>query len=178
MANAMRISWGGEDNQLWEMYGGRVLLTIGPLEVWDNGFRYYIAPTMDGGRLVCDSLKIDRLDSSGETVGPPVSTAAIRGANVNKWLESTIESFVAERVPGTDDYTKRHTWPPEDFAANGPTDEALDHMAQMYAWLMVQGKRPSGVFLEMYGIPRPTTTKWIAAARKRKILVDDHRRIK
>lgn len=171
-----RISWGGDDNQFWEMYGGRILVKIGPLEVWDKGFHYEIAPTMHRGRLVCDSLRIDRLDAKGKTVSEPVSTDAIRGAEVNKWLQSAVEDFVAEPIPGTSDWTHRHTWPPEDFASHGPTDEALDQLAQQYAWLMVQGRKPSGEFLERYGMPRPTTTKWIAAARKRGILVDEHRR--
>lgn len=173
-----RIGWGGDDDQMWEMYGGRILVTIGPLDVWENGFHYHVVPTMEKGALVCDSLTIDRLDAKGERVGPPISTDAIRGADVSKWLQSAVESYVAEPVPGTDDWTRRHKWPPDDFADHGPTDEALDQLAQQYAWLRVQGRRPSGVFLEMYGIPRPRTTKWIAAARKRGILVDEHRRVK
>lgn len=165
----------GETTQFWEMYDRRVLVAICPIDYWMNGFHYRIEPNMEDGRLVCDRLSIDRIGSDGESVGPPISTEAVRAANVSKLLGLTVESVIFDRTE--DGWTGRHTWPSEDFAEHGPTDEALDQMAQQYAWLMVQGRKPSGEFLDRYGIPRPTTTKWIAAARKRGILVDEHRKL-
>lgn len=167
----------GDDSQFWSMYGGRVWVSTGRVEVWSDGIHYSVVPTMHEGRLVCDRLTIDRKDVHGNEVGPPVSPEAIRAANITKWLRVAVESFVSEPVPGEPDRrTSRHVWPPDDFAKGGPTDEALDQMAQHYAWLQVQGYRPSGAFLEVYGIPRPTTSKWIAMARKKGILSDEHRR--
>ncbi|GAA4755984.1 hypothetical protein [Gordonia alkaliphila] len=177
MTEAYKIGYGGPDSQFWSMYGGRVYVTTGPVERWIDGVRYEMVTTMSNGRLVCDRLIIDRKDQDGNETGPPVNSAAIRAVNITQWLRSAVEFFVSEPVPGEPDkFTKRHVWPPEDFAKNGPTDEALDQMAQHYAWLQVHGYRPSGAFLEVYDIPRPTTSKWIAMARKKGILSDEHRR--
>lgn len=166
-----QISHGGETQQIWEMYGGRILVTIGPVTVRHSGYRYEIHPTMVDGRLVCDSLLIDRLDENGNVVAPPVATDAIRGADVTGWL-----AFVIEDAVGNEQWTTRHSPPPQDFADDGATDEALEHLSQHYAWLMVQGRKPSGEFLRDYGIPRSTTTRWLAMARNKGILSDEHRR--
>ncbi|MGV9826998.1 hypothetical protein [Gordonia sp. NPDC003429] len=177
-----RTSHGGEDQQIWEMYGGRVRIMISPIDVWDNGYHYVIDPTMVEGRLVCNSLLIDRLDAKGNVVSPPVATDAIRGADLSAWLSSAIEDATSERVGtdsrGNEEWATRHRFPPEDFAEAGITDESLEQLSQHYAWLMVQGRKPSGEFLRDYGLPRSTTTRWLNEARRRGILVDEHRRVK
>ncbi len=163
----------GGDQQLWRMYGNRILAPLGEVTTIEDGIRYIIRPTMIDGRLACEKLTIERVDSGS----PPVSSEAIRAANVSKWLADLTDSLIAEPVPGEPGaWTQRHTPPPVDFAKDGPTDQALDVMAQHYAWLMVQGRKPSGEFLRDYGMPRSTSSKWISLARKRGILVDEHRR--
>lgn len=162
----------GINDQIWWLYGGRILATLGEVRKRMDGIAYIIQPTMLDGRLVCDRLTIARAGPDS----PPVSSEAVRNANVTKWLSEITDSLIAEPVPGTANWTARHTPPPADFAKNGPTDEALDLISQHYAWLMVQGKKPSGEFLREYGIPRSTSSKWISMARKRGILVDDHKR--
>lgn len=167
------IHHGGEWTQVWWMYGGRILATLGQVRKTMDGLVYVIQPTMLEGRLVCDRLIIERPNPDS----PPVSSEAIRAVNVAKWLGDITDSLFAERFPSRDsNWTQRHTPPPPDFAKDGPTDEALDVMAQHYAWLMVQGRKPSGEFLRDYGMPRSTSSKWISLARKRGILVDEHRR--
>lgn len=178
---AYRFTHGsGPGHEIWEAFDGRVLVRFGPFDVWYMGFHYVVQPAMEDGRLVCDSLTVDRFDNDGEKSGNPVGTDALRRAEVANWLHHAVESYVSEPDPakGPGHWTGRHRWPPDDFAANGPTDEALEHLSQQYAWLMVQGRRPSGVFLDKYGIPRPTATKWLAAARRKGILVDRHERVR
>lgn len=171
--DAYEIRMGGDGHQVWWMYGGRILADLGEVRRRQDGFLYIIQPTMLDGRLVCGRLVIERLKPES----PAVSSEAVRAVNVSKWLGELTDSLIAESFPNRDSHwTKRHTPPPADFAKDGPTDEALDVMAQHYAWLMVQGRKPSGEFLRDYGMPRSTSSKWISLARKRGILVDEHRR--
>ncbi|WP_338856643.1 hypothetical protein WDY80_02350 [Gordonia hongkongensis] len=166
----------GPRDQIWEMYGGRILAKLGRVNLTRDGYVYTIQPTMHDGKLACEKLTIER-----ETLeGQPVSSDAIRAAKVPQWLGAVVDSLIYEPAgpdwSGGERWVARHTRPPQGFADDGPTDEALELLAQHYAWLMVQGRKPSGEFLRDYGMPRSTSSKWISLARKRGILVDEHRR--
>jgi hypothetical protein len=57
------------------------------------------------------------------------------------------------------------------------TDEALEQFARLYAITQVTGGKPSGVLLKDYGMPRATSSRWLATARRRRILIEDHHRV-
>ena len=168
----------------WVTYGGRLSVLVPrtfqvlPSDLGDGDVHHDYTLTIDieDGRLVCTNLVIGQAED-----GPPVNTDAVRKADIHEWMANTsvTENLVFDRRENDSggvelDY---HTSPPAGFNSSGMTDEALDQFAQHYAYLMVTGQRPSGVFLRDYSMPRPTVTRWLNAARARKILVDKHERI-
>jgi hypothetical protein len=168
----------------WIAYGGRLSVLVprtftrGPDPRFHNAIDHEYTFTVDieNGRLVCTKLLIDQVEN-----GPPVNTDAIRRADIVDWMSNTFirQNLVFDRVEtstGAVELTY-HTKPELGFNGNGMTDAALDTFAQHYAYLMVTGQRPSGVFLRDYEMSRPTVTRWLNAAKARGILIDEHERI-
>lgn len=59
------------------------------------------------------------------------------------------------------------------FASEGPTDDALRHMAHVYRVHMLIGEAPTKGVQEAFGLPRSTATRWLAKARERGFLGAD-----
>jgi hypothetical protein len=168
----------------WIAYGGRLAVRVPetftrrPDARFRNelGHEYTFTVDIENGRLVCTKLVIEQVDD-----GPPVNTDAIRRADIVDWMANTFitQNLVfdcTESSTGGIELTY-HTKPDPGFNSEGMTDAALDTFAQHYAFLMVTGQRPSGVFLRDYGMSRPTVTRWLNAAKERGILIDEHERI-
>lgn len=168
----------------WIAYGGRLWVAVpNTFDVLpDSRFRggvdhvYRVTVDLESGRLVCTQLVIDQAEN-----GPPVNTDAIRRADIVDWMASTFvtQNLVFDRTEmstGEVELT-HHSKPKPGFNSEGMSDAALDTFAQHYAYLMVTGQRPSGVFLRDYEMSRPTVTRWLNAAKERGILIDEHERI-
>jgi hypothetical protein len=168
----------------WIVYGGRLAVRVpetftrGPDPRFRNELSHKYAFTVDieNGRLVCTKLVIDQAEG-----GTPVNTDAIRRADIVDWMTKTFvtQNLVFDRTETSTGEVKLtyHSDPDPGFNSDGMTDAALDTFAQHYAYLMVTGQRPSGVFLRDYSMSRPTVTRWLNAAKERGILVDKHERI-
>lgn len=168
----------------WIAYGGRLSVLVPrtfkrvPNTAFggDVDHEYTITVDIENGRLVCTKLVIDQAEN-----GPPVNTDAIRRADIVDWMASTFvgQNFVFDRTESSTGEIELtyHTKPELGFNSDGMTDTALDTFAQHYAYLMVTGQRPSGVFLRDYEMSRPTVTRWLNAAKERGILIDEHERI-
>ncbi len=144
------------------------LVVTGPLEC-------QIVMTVDivDGRLACTSLTAERLDDGS----PVISGELLRRIPVATYvrLAALDTRFVLlERVEGR--LREVDEMPPKDFAKKGMTDEALDQFARLYALIQVSGGKPSGILLNDYGMPRATFSRWLATARRRGILVEEHER--
>jgi hypothetical protein len=168
----------------WIVYGGRLCVAVpNTFDVLpDSRFHggvdhvYKVTVDIENGRLVCTKLVIDQAAN-----GPPVNTDALRRADIVDWMTNTFvtQNLVfdcAERSTGEMELT-HHSKPKPGFNSDGMTETALDTFAQHYAYLMVTGQRPSGVFLRDYEMSRPTVTRWLNAAKERGILIDEHERI-
>ena len=168
----------------WVVYGGRLSVfvprtfqvTPGEGSTEDVQHDYTVTIDIEDGRLVCTNLVIGQSDS-----GPPVNTDAVRRADIYEWMSSTsvTQNLVFDRIEDDSGGVELefHTAPDVGFNSHGMTTAALDQFSQHYAYLMVTGQRPSGVFLRDYSMPRPTVTRWLNSARSRKILIEQHERI-
>lgn len=59
------------------------------------------------------------------------------------------------------------------FAQEGPTDDALRHLAHVYRVHMLIGEAPTKGVQEAFGLARSTATRWLAKARERGFLAAD-----
>ncbi|MDP9459406.1 MAG: hypothetical protein M3Q22_03860 [Actinomycetota bacterium] len=165
----------------WHLYGGRlqanvpVEVTLTPADGDTDPLECRVVMTVDivDGRLACTSLTTDRLDDHS----PVISGELLRRIPVATYLRlAALDTrfVLLERVEGR--LREVEGMPPKDFAKKGMTDEALDQFARLYALIQVSGGKPSGVLLNDYGMPRATFSRWLATARRRGILVEDHQR--
>lgn len=168
----------------WSLYGNRIFAKVPATAIYRpdrndpaEPIDYEITMTLDvvGGRLVCTQLTATSIDDER-----PVTSDKIRRVPVGEFIADAAELggvIVTIERHGSAYAIGEFKPPPDGFAANGMTDAALEQISGLYAFCMAAGLKPTGLLFEKYGIPRPTTSKWIAAARRRGILVDDHRRM-
>ncbi len=170
----------------WSLYGGRMVasvpagVTFVPSANDVDPLDFVVRMVIDivDGRLACVSLTAERLPD-----GPPITSEGLRRVRVAEYVvfaaERASTEILLERIPAADgSYAlAKFSPPPRDFAKAGMTDEALEQMARVYAWAQATGRKATGILLNDYGMPRPTATRWIQAARRRGILRDEHRRM-
>lgn len=167
----------------WRLFGGRLAANV-PAEVTFTprsddrdplDIRVQMIIDVVDGRLSCTSLTAERLDESA----PGITGEDLRRIPVASYVElaTSDENFVlmkmVDRGEGNIELVDMKS-PPEDFAKGGMTDEALDLFADLYAAVQARGGKPSGVLLSEYGMPRATFSRWLEAARRRGILVEEH----
>lgn len=177
-----RLAHGGD---AWLMYGGRFLVEV-PTDVRfmpksddPDPLDLSVEMTIDvvAGRLACTSLTAYRRDTSPTT--PLVTGETLRRIPVASYVEQVgaYLDIVREVVPtavGGGVEAVPFAEPGGDFARGGMTAGALEDFARVYAYLQLNGRKPSGVLLDAYGMPRATSSRWLATARRRGVLVEDH----
>ena len=170
-----------EPGQGWTLYGGRlqanvpaeVTLTPAPDDADPLPCRIRMTVDVVDGRLACTSLAAERLDDSS----PAITGELLRRIPVATYVRLAaleMRHVVMERVDGK--LREVGDLPPADFTRGGMTDESLETFARLYALVQISGGKPSGVLLSDYGMPRATSSRWLATARRRGILVEDHQR--
>jgi hypothetical protein len=129
---------------------------------------YDLRMTVDfvAGKLVCTSLQANSREG-----GVPVTGEGLRAIPVARLVQQVISKVLLEVEPAKGGGAQFHSfrWPPEDFAADGPTDEALGHVARVYRWAHAVGEPPVRT-LEQLGLPRGTANRWVTLARQRGLL--------
>ena len=164
----------------WLLYGGRLAAYV-PTEAVVTGEtdeELDLRLTLDivDGRLACVHLVASRRDG-----GSPVTGELLRRVPVARYVEvAGRDAGVLREVRRLDDRNTQlvpYAPPPADFAAGGMTDETLEQVSRVYAWAQASGNRASGVLLNDFGMSRPTSSRWLAAARQRGILREEHRRL-
>jgi hypothetical protein len=125
------------------------------------------------GRLSCTRVAAERLSEDA----PGISTEDLRRIPVGSYVRTAALDMDLVREPVGDGWGSVRPLPPPDFGRAGMTDDALDEFARLYAIIQATGGKPSGVLLNDYGMPRATSSRWLATARRRRILVEDHHRI-
>lgn len=169
----------------WLLYGGRLLanvpatVTVTPAPEDPDPLDFAVTMELDivAGRLSCVSLKAERMQD-----GPPITSEGLRRVPVAEYVmaaELVGHGILRERSrqPDGSYLEKPFEPPPPNFADNGMTDEALEQVARIFAMSQATGRPATGILLNDYGMPRPTATRWIQAARRRGILREDHRRV-
>lgn len=167
----------------WSLYGGRIHAKVPATATYrpdcddPNPIPYEVTMTLDisEGRLVCTELTARMVPG-----GKPVTSELLRRIPVGEFVAAAAALggiFQFSRKMGNAWTIGGYEAPPKDFAVNGMTDEALEHIAEFYAFCQSTGQKPTGELNRQYGIPRPTTSKWVNAARKRGILSDEHRKL-
>jgi hypothetical protein len=166
----------------WSLYGGRFIayapvqatVTPTPEDRDPLDFRVVLTADIVDGRLACTSLTAERLDDTS----PPITGDGLRRVPVADYVEQVglRGGALRECVRLNDRMIQLVDFrpPPRDFAEAGMTDETLEQISRIYAAAQATGRKPSGVLLAEYGMPRATSSRWLAVARRRGILVEDH----
>ena len=169
----------------WLLYGDRLaaavpaLVEVTPLPGADEPLELRLEMTLDvvDGRLECIRLVAEGREGVEAVteenlrripVASYVATAALR-LDLLREVEPNPAGGAGEVV------LRPYAPPPPDFASHGMTDEALEQVSRVYAWAQASGQRATGVLVTDFGMPRPTASRWLAAARQRGILREEHR---
>ncbi|MCV2489455.1 hypothetical protein OF117_08745 [Geodermatophilus sp. YIM 151500] len=164
----------------WILYGGRLsatpaTVTLTPDDEDKDPLNFEVVMDLDviDGRLSCTRVAAQRLSEDA----PGISTEDLRRIPVASYVRLAALELGLVREPTDRGWGQVGPLPPPDFAKSGMTDEALDQFARLYAIVQAAGGKPSGVLLNDYGMPRATSSRWLATARRRRVLVEDHYRI-
>lgn len=155
----------------WSLYDGRIFApvpvraVITPTADDYDPLPYVVEMTLDvrDGRVVCTELKV-----TPTAEGPAIATDELRRVAVGKHIALIVEKAFPQ--VGID-------LPPADFVKTGPNEDTLEGVARVYAFCMATGQKPTGMLVNEYGIPSQTASRWIAAAKRKKIIVEKHEMI-
>jgi hypothetical protein len=107
-------------------------------------------------------------------VGRPVTTEVLRQARIGDWINmalmrATVLDAEQQPIEVVDNPDGREPWgltPPDDIAAGGPTDRALQWTAHAYHYGYAVSYNATKAVMESLKLPRSTAGRWIAAARE------------
>jgi len=169
----------------WSLYGGRLFAQV-PARIAATSTKDDIEPLehhvemeidVVDGRLACTELRAVRTKD-----GPPITSDHLRRIPVGSWVERAAEELlivqaIESGANGKSSSSIDFTWPPADFAKDGPTEDALEAISQIYAFCMATGRKPIAVLTREYGLTKQTASRWVATAKRRGILVEVHRKV-
>lgn len=147
----------------WSTFGDRWIVEV-PYVTWiSTDFEYELEVDFDPAteQPVCTRLEIRKKDG-----GPNVDQDALR-VPISEWVSLDSESI---RRPNGDEYEM----PAPDRFTRDPSPDDLDEFCDLWTWLRLRGEPAGAVIAAKYGVRPPTTSRWIARARKLGILDDTH----
>ncbi|WP_330133001.1 hypothetical protein [Rhodococcus artemisiae] len=173
------------ENSGWSLYGGRLFAQV-PARVTATAadddiepIEHHVELEIDvvEGRLACTELRAARTEG-----GPPITSDHLRRIPVGSWVELAAEKLnVVQAIEPTPDGESFRAidfaWPSTEFVDDGPTEEALESISQIFAFCMATGQKPIAVLAREYGLTKQTASRWIATAKRRGILVEEHRKV-
>ncbi len=115
---------------------------------------------LEGDRFVCESLRCRR--RPGED---PVTTEGLREIPVARLLRIAAERLLA----GPDGKDKMRPAFPR-VLEDGPTNDALLHVAGMYRLAQACGEPPTKAVEDRFNLARSTAGRWISMARRKGLL--------
>ena len=168
----------GKKTRWLELYGGRIeaqapiVGKLSPMQSDEDPLECEVTLTLDieAGQLVCTKLDAAQLPG-----GPPITAELIRRIPVARLAAELAVYGGMVRERGGE--VRQFHWPASDFMDDGPTDRALDEIARVFAFCMASGRGVTTELTQRYGIPKGTSSRWIATARRKGILVDEHREL-
>lgn len=158
----------------WLAYGTRWAIDL-PAHIYldSDGYSYSLEVDFDPGtaKPVCRSLHVSSTED-----GPPVEQDALR-VPISSWIALDSTSLLQP-----DDDDEFPTWneyvmPPADRFKSDPDYGDLDAFCDLWTWLRLRGEPAGAVIAAKYGVKPPTTSRWIARARKLGLLDETHTRI-
>lgn len=133
------------------------------------GYKLRMVAVLENGRYVVDELSVTR-----RAGGPPVTGEALRSIPVTNVLRTGVQKHFmrAERTGGRTTRLTPVTMPDDVAAitANGPTDEALRWVADIYRAAYALGDSPTQAVEQDLQLARSTAGRWVSLARKRGFL--------
>lgn len=174
--NFGRVGWALYGQRLWVRTPMTLVVSPSAEDPVKREFKTHLDVDVLDGRLVCTSLRVEAVEGCGE-----ITSEAIRTIPVAQWVALGASKFglvqQIRRASSGGLELVRFEMPSRDFASNGMTDDALEAISQIYAFCMATGQKPTGVLAGEFNMSRPTASRWIATARHRGILVDEHQKI-
>ena len=128
-------------------------------------YRVTLEVILVGERFEVESLKAERKKN-----GPPVTSEGIRKIPVQELVRSEATRLIHRvkknpKSPGESIITPARLQGLDRFAAEGPTDEALQHVAVIYRVAFAVRDRPTKAVEEAFGLARSTAARWVSTAR-------------
>ena len=134
-----------------------------------KGYDLLLDIVFEGDRYVCRELRIRQREG-----GPPVIGEALRDVTVRCFIRLGIrhallkEGQAPDGSPIFQSVAMRH--PPKGIAKQGPTDEVLRWVAQIYRLAVALTEAPTKSVQDELGVSRATAGRWVAEARNRGLL--------
>src|SRR5215213_3458899 len=118
----------------------------------DDGVTWEMDVEYADGRLVCGRLEARRHEG-----GPPITSELLRSLAVGRALYSIVTKEVVVYPKTFDPFASGQRV--SELLANGPTDEALLYVAQVYTIAYACGLKPTQAVVEL-GLTRSTAERW------------------
>lgn len=121
--------------------------------------------------LVDDRLACTRLEVTRKSSGPAITSELVRAVPLARYVHQLAMKNVWQTIESDGDrFDAESTSPPSkttaELLAEGPTDEALAHVASVYRLAYISGVPPTKAVVDL-GLTRPTAQRWLRAARKK-----------
>lgn len=150
----------------WSTFGGRWIVAL-PMTLYAmNEYDYALEVDFDPDteKPICIDFNVRRREG-----GPPIEQESLR-VPIASWI--ALDADAITRRDGAE-----YELPTNDRFSRDPAEEDLDAFCDLWTWLRLRGEPAGAVIAAKYGVKPPTTTRWIARARKLGILKDTHTRL-
>lgn len=163
---------------------GAGTVTVAPgVDIWREvtvhaqdykGYDLVVVVVVEGGRLSASEVRVTRRPD-----GPPVTGEALRRLTVAAFVRHSVQANVhLAELSG-------HPWEPDSsrvafglldphhrdrMREAGPVTETLQWVARIYSLALATGDKPTRTVEVVFGVPRYTASRWVAAARDRGFL--------
>jgi hypothetical protein len=136
-----------------------------PFNVKRVPYRVTLEVVLKGERFEVESLTAERKRN-----GPPVTSEGIRKIPVQELVRTAAMRHIHRvkknpKAPEESIITPARLQGFDRFSAEGPTDEALEHVALVYRLAFAARDRPTKAVEEAFGLARSTAERWVSKAR-------------
>ena len=143
----------------------------------DLPYRVEVEVVLEGHRFICEELQARRKKG-----GPPVTSEGIRRLPMRDLIRTAALGNVFRvrdnpHASGGVVITPVQHLSFRRFAKDGPTDEALEHVALAYRLAYACNDSPTKAVEDAFRLPRSTAERWVSRARDLELIdIPDPRR--